>query len=107
LHLDTTRSAWSSPTTAAASADGGTITLQSDGTTIGKGRIERTHPYMFSFDETVDIGLETGSPVSRDNNSGGNTFTGTIDWVRIDIGEDNHDHLADPDHHIQIAMTRQ
>ena len=28
----------------------------------------------------------------------GNAFTGTIEWVRLDVGDDDHDHLIDPAH---------
>jgi hypothetical protein len=34
-------------------------------------------------------------------------FSGTIDWVRIDVGEDSHDHLVDPEHLLNLAMNRQ
>jgi arylsulfatase len=62
---------------------------------------------MFSMDETADIGSDTASPVSDDYPQTGSEFTGTIDWVRIDIGDDAHDHLIDPDHLMHIAMVRQ
>ena len=34
-------------------------------------------------------------------------FTGTIDWVRLDIGDDDHSHLIDADQRLQVVMTRQ
>ena len=34
-------------------------------------------------------------------------FTGKIHWVQIDTGEDDHDHLIDPDERLRIAMARQ
>ena len=34
-------------------------------------------------------------------------FTGKLDWVQIDLGEDNHDHMIDPDHVIHVAVSRQ
>jgi len=74
---------------------------------LARDGLKYTLPYLFSFDETVDVGLETGSPVSPDYPVADNRFNGTIDWVRIDLGNDSHDHLADPDHHLHIAMTRQ
>lgn len=42
---------------------GGTLTLYVDGTPAGSGKIERTHPLYFSFDEGMDVGLDTGMPV--------------------------------------------
>ena len=86
---------------------GGDVTLAVDGTAVGSGRVERTLPFMFSMDETADIGSDTASPVSDDYPQTGSEFTGTIDWVRIDIGDDAHDHLIDPDHLMHIAMVRQ
>jgi hypothetical protein len=41
------------------------------------------------------------------NAGGGNAFTGTINWVRIDLGSDSHDHLLDPKQLFHFAMTRQ
>jgi hypothetical protein len=35
----------------------------------------------------------------------GNRFTGTIEWVQIDIGEDGHDNLVTAEHRPNIAMA--
>ncbi|WAM17975.1 sulfatase-like hydrolase/transferase [Rhodococcus sp. JS3073] len=86
---------------------GGTVTLSADGHPIGTGKVERTLPFMFSMDETVDVGIDVASPVSREYGPTGNGFTGDIAWARIDIGEDDHSHLADPEHRMTIAMTKQ
>jgi arylsulfatase len=63
----------------------------------------------FSADETCDIGSDTASPVSDDYTAAGSRFTGTIDWVQIDIAEATADldHLITPEERLQIAMTRQ
>ena len=37
----------------------------------------------------------------------GNKFSGEIDWVQIDIGEDSHDHLITPEERLNIAMAKQ
>ena len=74
---------------------------------LGEGRVSRTLPFFFSMDETVDVGADAASPVSADYGASGNAFTGSISWVRIDVGDDSHDHLIDPEHQMQIAMTRQ
>jgi arylsulfatase len=29
--------------------------------------------------------------------------TAPISWVRLDLGDDSHEHLIDPDHLVQIA----
>ena len=45
---------------------GGTGTLSVDGKEVAQGRIEATMPFRFSFDETFDVGEDTGTPVSLD-----------------------------------------
>ena len=69
---------------------GGTVTLLRRRRAVGEGRVERTLPFQFTFDETVDVGCDLASPVSPDYGATGNEFTGTIDWVRIDLGDDDH-----------------
>ncbi len=86
---------------------GGTVTLYVDGDQAGSGRVERTQAFVFSLDETADIGCDTGSPVCNDYPAVDNRFAGTISWIRIDIGEDSHDHLIDPDQLMHLAMSRQ
>ena len=66
---------------------GGAVTLYLDGSPIGSGRLPPHRPIGFSADETTDVGRDTGSPVSDDYPATGNNFTGTINWVRIDVGD--------------------
>ena len=80
--------------------------LSANGTKLGEGRVERTLPFQFSFDETIDVGCDTASPVSPEYGITGNEFTGTIKWVRIDLGDDSHDHL-DPEAKLQAALIKQ
>src|SRR5262245_16184944 len=56
---------------------GGTATLFVNDKKVGEGRIARTILGRYSADETFDIGLDTGSPVSDDHASP-DPFTGTI-----------------------------
>jgi arylsulfatase len=84
---------------------GGTVTLYLDGSPIGAGRLPRTVPIGFSADETTDVGRDTDSPVSDDYPATGNDFTGTINWVRIDLGDDSHDHQIDPAQLLHLAMA--
>ncbi len=86
---------------------GGTATIYIDGNESASGRVERTHAFVYSLDETTDVGSDTGSPVSTDYHAGSNAFTGTIDWIRIDTGDDSHDHLIDPAQLMRFAMSRQ
>ncbi len=85
---------------------GGTVTLYVDGDQAGSGHVERTHAFVFSLDETADIGCDTGSPVCNDHPAVDNRFAGTISWT-LDIGEDSHDHLIDPDQLMHLAMSRE
>lgn len=68
---------------------GGTGNLLVDGAPVGSGRIERTTPFFFSPDETLDIGRDRGTPVTEEYGSGrGNAFTGQLEWVRVDLHSD-------------------
>jgi arylsulfatase A-like enzyme len=86
---------------------GGNVTLYYDGDKVGEGRVPATQPMIFSADETTDIGEDFGMPVSSDYPDGTSRFNGKIDLVQIDLGDDNHDHLIDPDEVVRIAMARQ
>jgi arylsulfatase len=88
-------------------AKGGAVTLYVDGQSVGEGRVERTVPNSFSADETCDIGADVGSPVSSDYGFEGNAFSGSVTWVQIDLGADDHDHLISPEERFQVAMARQ
>jgi hypothetical protein len=76
-------------------AKGATIILYVDGMEVGKGRLDATIPIGFSADETTDVGKDTGSRVVPDYEPG-SSFTGTINWVEIEIGEDDQSHLITP-----------
>jgi hypothetical protein len=62
--------------------------LSVDGEKVGQARIDRTVPFLFSADDLMDIGRDTGSPVTEDYETPQGRFTGNIAWVRIDIGKD-------------------
>jgi arylsulfatase A-like enzyme len=86
---------------------GGTVSLYVDGKKDGEGRLEMTIPMLYSGDETCNVGKDEGSPVSPDYGPRGNEFNGTVNWVQIDLGLDNHDHLISPEERFQIAMAKQ
>jgi arylsulfatase A-like enzyme len=88
-------------------AKGGEVTLYVDGRSVGKGRVEQTVPMLFSADETCDIGKESGSPVAPDYGPTDNEFSGSVNWVQIDLEADDHDHLITPEERFQVAMARQ
>jgi arylsulfatase len=88
---------------------GGTVTLYVDGVQAGQGRVEGTHPLVFSADETADVGRDTASPVSDDYHGETSVFTGKIDWVQLEIGDaaQDADHLITPEERFRVAMARQ
>ena len=62
---------------------------------------------IYSADETCDVGSDTGTPVSDDYTPENSRFTGTVNWVQLDAGDDDHDHLITPEERWQVAMARQ
>ncbi len=88
-------------------AKGGTAAIYVDGAKVGEGRVDATVPMVFSADETLDLGGDTGSPVSNEYTSETSTFTGTVNWVQLDIGDDDNDHFITPEERMKIAMARQ
>jgi hypothetical protein len=45
---------------------GGHVVLSVDGQAVAVGRVERTLAFRLAGDETLDIGEDTGTPVSED-----------------------------------------
>jgi len=88
-------------------AKGGDVSLYYDGTAVGNGRVGATQPMVFSADETTDIGYESGTTVTPDYTAHSSRFSGTINWVQIDVGTDDHDHFIDPEERLRVAISRQ
>jgi arylsulfatase A-like enzyme len=65
---------------------GGTATLTIDGKAAANGKLARTVPLRFSADETLDIGEDTGTPVSEDYHVPFK-FTGDLKKVMIELSE--------------------
>jgi len=88
---------------------GGTVTLYVDGENVGQGRVDRTHRFLFSMDETMEVGCDAGEPVSEDYGPRGNEFNGTINWVQIDVdvAAKDEDHMIGAEERFMIAMARQ
>jgi arylsulfatase len=86
---------------------GGDVTRFGD--EVAEARVERTHLFTFSMDETTEVGSDAGAPISEDYGPRDWAFNGTVAWVQLDIDEA----VADQDHHIapeerfRIAMARQ
>jgi arylsulfatase A-like enzyme len=74
---------------------------------VGEGSVGATQPFIFSADEGVDVGCETGTAVASECDVKNSAFTGEINWVELKVGEDDHSHLLDPEDHINMLMGRQ
>jgi arylsulfatase A-like enzyme len=88
-------------------AKGGLATIYVDGKKTGEGRIDATIPMVYSADETCDVGSDTGTSVSDDYAPEDSRFTGTVDWVQLDIGDDDHSHLITPEERLRVATAIQ
>lgn len=65
---------------------GGTATLFIDGKKVGEGRIGKTHPNVFSLDDTADTGVDTGTPVDEAYGEGSkNAFSGKLEKVTVQV----------------------
>ncbi len=88
-------------------AKGGVATLFVDGDAVGSARQEASVPMLFSADETLDVGMDTGTSVSDDYAPETSTFDGTVNWVQFDQGNDDQTHLITPEERLRVAMVRQ
>jgi arylsulfatase A-like enzyme len=88
-------------------AKGGNVTLYVDGAKTGEGRVDATIPMIYSADETCDLAADTGTPVSDDYTAETSRFSGVINWVQLDAGDDDQDHLITPEERLRVAMARQ
>ena len=88
---------------------GGKVTLYTDGQKVGEGDIAATLAMIFSADDGLDVGEDTGAPVSEDYGSHGNAFNGRVKGVQLAIAEaaEDSDHLISPEEAIHMAMARQ
>jgi arylsulfatase len=64
---------------------GGKGTLFVNGEKVAEGRIEHTNAFMFSADETADVGVDEATPVTEDYLEHNNKFTGTIHRVTVEV----------------------
>jgi hypothetical protein len=87
---------------------GGTVTLYIDGKAVGSGRVERTIAMGFSADETSDVGLKRGAPITPDLPTHNNAFTGTVQVIVIDADtKENVDHLISREDLVNMLMALQ
>jgi arylsulfatase len=64
---------------------GGTGTIFVNGQKVAEGRIDNTTPFLFSADETADVGTDGATPVTEDYAEGDNEFTGKIERVTVTL----------------------
>ena len=64
---------------------GGVGIISVNGQNMAEGRIEKTTPFIFSADETADVGMDEATPVTEEYAEGDNEFTGKIEKVTIDL----------------------
>lgn len=74
---------------------------------VGEGEIERTVPFQFSLDETLDIGRDLATPVSSDYLLGDNAFTGVIHSVKVDLDKDAVAYYEPPENIMNRLMAGQ
>ena len=87
---------------------GGTASLYINGDKVADTRVEHTHPMIFSADSTASVAEKAGAPISDDfDRFGKHSFTGTVKWVTVAVGDDSQDHLLDKEDMIRIAMSLQ
>jgi arylsulfatase len=68
-------------------ARGGSGTLSVDGKQVAQRSLPRTLPFTFAWDETLDVGLDTGTPVDDTDYQVPFNFTGKLNRVTVDLGE--------------------
>ena len=68
-----------------APGSGGTGTISVNGQQVAEGQIEKTTPFLFSADETADVGVDEATPVTEDYAERHNKFTGRIDKVTVEL----------------------
>ena len=85
------------------------LPLYVDGTEVGSGRVEQSEAYMFSADETCDVGVDDASSVSPDYTPQTSRFTGTVNWVELAIDEaaSDDDHYLTAEERFRVAMAIQ
>ncbi len=66
---------------------GGTGTLFIGHREVGRQRIERTVAFLLPHGQDFTVGSDPSTPVTDEYQAGDNAFNGTVDLVRIDLGE--------------------
>ena len=86
---------------------GGDVTLLVDDEVAATGRVEITHPMIWSADETANIGRDAGTPVGSYSISDSVLTGADIRFVELAVGDDSADHEIDPMERCRLAMKIQ
>jgi arylsulfatase len=70
---------------------------------VGEGEIPHTVRYTYAFDETFDLGIDTGTPVT-DEYKANAQFTGIIEKVVVDLSGERH---LDAETETKMIMKKQ
>ena len=68
-------------------ARGGTGTLSVNGKQVAQRSLPKTLPFIWAWDETFDVGLDTGTPVDDSDYQVPFAFTGKLGKITFDLGE--------------------
>ena len=101
------RCAWSSPTTAAGSPR---VATSRSTTTAMRSAPAGSRPRNRWCSPPTRRPTSATNPARRCRRTTPRTasrFTGKINWVQLDVGEDDHDHFIDPEERLRVAMARQ
>ena len=85
---------------------GGKVTLYVDGKKVGEGDVAATLAIVYSADDGLDVGEDSGAPVSPDYGSTGNAFNGTIKGGARGRRGASSDHLVKPEQVLAAAMRQ-
>jgi arylsulfatase len=78
-----------------------------DGKKAGEGEIGATLATIFSADDGLDVGEDSGAAVSPDYGPVGNHFNGEVKGVQLSIADDPNNHTVKPEDAIKAALGRQ
>jgi arylsulfatase len=86
---------------------GGDVVLSVDGVDMATGRVEVTHPMIWSAEETANIGRDAGTPVGNYTIPESVLTGADIKYVELAVGDDSADHEIDPMDRFRLAMKLQ
>jgi arylsulfatase len=66
---------------------GGMGTLSVNGKQVAQQSLPHTQPFIWAWDETFDVGLDTGTPVDDSDYSVPFAFTGKLEKITFDLGD--------------------